>query len=134
MLDKFLHAGVIMITADKPDWLDRVRETLDKPSITLDGPPTVRAAAWDQPHKTIVHLLNLDIKRLSSFEDRVTGVQNIGLVVRVGTGKTRRCRALTADSEGTSGPLKFSILKKGKDTFIETSVPRLEIATVLVLD
>src|SRR5205085_8469727 len=104
-LNKFFLPDAIII-ADKPDWLQRVCQAVGESSIPLHTPPTVRATVWDQPKQTIVHLLNLNIQRLSSFEDRVVPVEDLHLKIRVRSGKIRSCRALTPDSDGTAGALK----------------------------
>jgi len=135
-LDEFFsaHGSGAILSADHTNWLDHVRQAVDQPSITLRGPSTVRAAIWDQPKRTIVHLLNLDVQRLSSFEDRVTPARDLRLTIRVRSAKVRSCRALTADSDGTAGAQKFSILKHGPDAFLETTLPCLAIATILVIE
>lgn len=42
-------------------------------------------------------------------------------------------RALTADSTASAGALKLSARGEGQETLVETTLPRLEIATILSL-
>ena len=94
----------------------------------------MRAVVHDQPHRTLVHLLNLNIERLSSFEDKVTPASGLQAKVRVPFARVRSIRALTADVDGTSGPLNFSSRAEGRGAVVEMTVPRLEIATLVVIE
>jgi hypothetical protein len=134
LLESFVRAGGSIMSADKADWLKVVQAAIGEPAIRLDGPASVRASVYDQPHRTIVHLLNLNVQRLSSFEDRVTPAADLRLAVRVPLRKVRSVRALTADAAGTSGALPFSGTAQGGETLVQIPLPRLEIATILVIE
>ena len=82
----------------------------------------------------MVHLLNLNIERLSSFQDRVQPAEHVGISCRVPFKGVRSVRALTADQSGTSGPLEFSATPEAKETLIETKLPRLDIATIVLIE
>ena len=133
-LENWQSAGGKLVAADKADWLKQVQLTISKPSLALSAPPTVRAVVRDQAGRTIVHLLNLNVQRLSSFEDKVSPAMNVRVTLRVPHKTVRSVRALTADAGGTSGPLHFTARRDGDCTIIETSLDRLEIATLLVCD
>jgi hypothetical protein len=74
------------------------------------------------------------VQRLSSFEDKVTPALDIRVSLRVPFKKVRSVRALTADPEGAAGPLKFSLTSERAGSLIETTLPRLEIAAILVVE
>jgi hypothetical protein len=133
-LKKFTRAGGTIIVANKASWLKEVQRTLGTPSITIQAPSSVRAVVRDQKKRTLVHLLNLNAQRLSSFEDKVTPAFDIRVSLRVPFKNVRSVRALTADSEGSAGPLKFSLTSEGSASFIETTLPHLEIAAILVVE
>lgn len=133
-LETFTRAGGSVITADKADWLKAVQAAIGEPSIRVEAASTVRAVVRDQPHRTIVHLLNLNVRRLSSFDDKATPVTDLRVAVLVPWKKVRSVRALTADAAGTSGALPFSAAAKGRETLLQTTLPRLEIATMLHIE
>jgi len=134
ILENFSRAGGTLVTAEKTDWLKEIQHAVGTPSIHLHGPPTVRAIVRDQPRRTIIHLLNLNIQRISSFEDKVTPASDLQLTVRVPFARVRAVRALTADAGGTSGPLPFSAQSEDKRSVVELKVPRVEIAALLVIE
>ena len=134
LLERFTRAGGSVITAEKADWLKAVQAAIGEPSVRVQGPVTVRAVVRDQPHRTMVHLLNLNVQRLSSFEDKVTPVTDLRVAVLVPLKKVHSVRALTADGAGTSGALRFTSTAKGRETLVQTTLPRLEIATMLRIE
>jgi hypothetical protein len=134
LLEQFTRAGGLIITAEKADWLKEVVTAIGEPSIRMEGPATVRAIVRDQPRRTMVHLLNLNAQRLSSFEDKVTPVADLRIAVRVPLKKVHSVRALTADSAATSGTLQFTPAANGRATLVQLTLPRLEIATILVIE
>ena len=48
--------------------------------------------------------------------------------------KVHSVRALTADASGTSGALQFTLVESGQDTRVRLVLPRLEIATILLIE
>jgi hypothetical protein len=111
-----------------------VRAAIGEPAIRVEGPATVRAIVRDQAHRTMVHLLNLNVQRLSSFEDKVTPVTDLRVVVCVPLKKVHSVRALTADAAAASGALPFSGTAKGRETLVQITLPHLEIATILLVE
>ena len=81
----------------------------------------------------MVHLLNLNVQRLSSFQDKVQPAENVRVTCRIPFKDVRSVRALTADNSGTSGDVGFSAKPDGNDTIVEATLPRLEIATILLI-
>jgi hypothetical protein len=134
VLDKWLAANGLLITADKGDWLKQVQSVITSPSLKLTAPASIRAVVHDQGKRTIVHLLNLNVQKLSSFEDKVTPVTEVCVSVRLPFKNVHSVRALTADANGTSGALKFTTQKDGKETIAEFALDKLEIATIVVCE
>jgi hypothetical protein len=134
LLDRFTRAGGSVITAEKADWLKDVQAVITQPSIRLAGAPTVRAVVRDQPHRTLVHLLNLNVQRISTSEDKVTPVTELRVAVVVPLKKVHSVRALTADAAGTAGAVPFTSTAKGRETLVQITIPRLEIATIVVIE
>ena len=132
--DAFFEWRHLLISAEKPDWLQQIKKALPNPSLSLQAPATVRVSILDQPKRTVVHLLNLNIQRLSSFEDNVTPAEDIQLSVSVPLRKIRSVRVLTADEKCSSGALKFETASSGDYTLVKTTVPRLEISAILVIE
>ena len=134
VLEKFQRNGGRVVAANQPGWMETLQQSIGPPAIVLRGPATLRAVVRDQPSRTLVHLLNLNVQRLSSFEDRVTPVTEVTLTCRVPFKNVRSVRALAADADATAGPLPFTTRREGKESVVEISVPRLQIATIMVID
>ncbi len=130
----FDKQGPGVVAADQPDWLQQLRLKIIKTSIHVKGAPNVRVVVHDQPGRTIVHLYNLNVQRLSSFEDKVTPATDLDLVV-VTSIEPGTVTIRTADKTTTSGPLKFqSFGNGGGGTLVSTTVPRLEISAMIVIE
>ncbi len=99
-------------------------------SITLEAPATVRAVVNDQPHRTIIHLLNLNLQKLTSFTDKVTPAENVHLSVKVPFKHVYKVTALTPDTDATKGELIYSATWGN----IEITIPRLSISTIVVVE
>ncbi len=133
-VDAFQKNGGRVMAADAHDWLASLQFAIEKPSLTMQAPSGVRAVVRDQRDRTLVHLCNLNVQRLSSFEDKVVAATDIRLTVRVPFPHVRSVRALTADSGGTSGSVKFAARADGIETIVDTTIPRLEISTILLIE
>jgi hypothetical protein len=79
-------------------------------------------------------VLNLNVQRLSSFADKVIAAEAVGVTVRVPFKTIRSVRALTADAGATAGLLSFSAKRTGDESMVELTLPRLEIATLLMIE
>lgn len=132
-LEPFIQKGGRLVTAEEGDWLGTVRAALGTPSVQLAGGANVRALVSDQPDRTIIHLLNLNVQRLSSFQDQVTPVSGLQVSVWVPHKRVQGVRVFTADSAGFAGPLAFTGTPADKGTIVEVRVPRLEIGAIMLL-
>jgi hypothetical protein len=131
---KFRDAGGQIVTADAPDWQDKLKRVIASPSLKLIAPSTVRAVVRDQPGRTMIHLLNLNVERLSSFEDQVDPATKIRLTARVPINNVREVASHTADEYGTSGPVEFESQPEGDGSLLTITVPRLEINAIVVIE
>ena len=93
----------------------------------------MRAIVHDQPGRTIVHLYNLNMQRLTSFEDKVTPVENVKLEV-VHPSQVSAVKLHTADENKTAGPLQFTTQAIESGTLVSTTVPRLDISAILTIE
>jgi hypothetical protein len=134
LMERFTRIGGSVITAEKADWLKDVVTAVGEPAIRMEGPATVRVIVRDQPRRTMVHVLNLNVQRLSSFEDKVMPVADLRVAVHTPLKKVRSVRALTADAAASAGTLQFTSTAKGRDTLVQLILPRLEISTILVIE
>ncbi len=128
---EFEKRGGKIVAGNDPGWVDRLVEALGVPSVTIDGPATVRACVYDQPGRTIVHLLNLDVRRLSSFEDAVTPASDVRIRVRVPFANVRTVTGYSADEGTSKGRLSLVLRQVGTGAEVEFTVTRLDIAAII---
>ncbi|MGZ5566819.1 MAG: glycoside hydrolase family 66 protein, partial [Limisphaerales bacterium] len=132
-LDPFRTShGVVVSTTDDKNWIGDMQKALKNPP-TFKVPPSVRVVVRDQPERTIVHLLNLNVQRISSFEDKVTPVANISLKLHVPLKQVRSVEALTADESATQGTVEFTAAQVEDGSDISFQVPSLDISTIIVI-
>jgi hypothetical protein len=132
-IDRFQQDGG-QVVYDGPGWLSNLQQQLKEPSLRLEAPATMRAVVRDQPHKTIVHLYNLNLNRVSSYQDYLTPALDIKLTVRAPFGPVRSVRVLTADRRGTTGTLKYSVDRQNRESIITVTVPRVEVSSMIVIE
>jgi hypothetical protein len=132
-LAKFEQAGGLVVAADEGDWMKTLDASLSR-SLELTGPPTVRAVVRDQAGRTVVHLYNLAIERLSSFEDKVTPAADLSIRVRVPMAAVKSVTLLSADAKATTGPISQTTDPSSGDLFVEFKVPKLAISSMAVIE
>jgi hypothetical protein len=103
-------------------------------SVKVEAPSSVRVVVHDQPKRTIVHLLNLNVRRISSFEDKVTPVSDISLNLRVPMKRVRSVEAMTVDTYATHGKIDFTSVKGSNGSQVLFRVPNLGISTIVVIE
>jgi hypothetical protein len=128
---EFERRGGKLIAGDEERWTDRLIAALGAPSLVVTGPATVRAYVHDQPGRTIVHVLNLNIRRLSSFEDAVTPAAHLRVRVRVPFERVRSVTCTSADVASATGRLPFRANQTGKAVEVEFTLNRLDIAAIV---
>lgn len=134
LLDPFRkrHAVVLSTKEDK-NWIGDMQKVLKNP-VKIEGPASLRVVVRDQPRRTIVHLLNLNVQRLSSFQDKVTPVSGIALKVHVPMKRVGSVQALTADSDATHGDVDFSSEKDPTGSEVSIQILKLGISTIVVIE
>jgi hypothetical protein len=128
-LGKYESTGGQVIFTHQQDWQSRLPPPDSRRISVVNGPATLRVSLRRCQDKTIVHLLNLNVQKLSSFEDKVTPAENVKLQYRAGV-EPKTIQAFTADSTATSGPLEF----KSTRTVTEFTVPRLYLSTIVAIE
>jgi len=132
-IDQFQHDGGKVVWTGEDQWFEQFQNPAGKPSVKVEGLSTVRAVICDQPAKRIVHLLNLNVQRLSSFEDKVTPAADVRLQVRVPFAP-KSVKAISADAEATQGSVPFTSAQEDGDHSLAVTIPHLEISTILLIE
>jgi hypothetical protein len=133
-VEAFAAAEGKIVEADHPNWFREAEHGIGQPSLELDGPKTLRAVVYDQPKRVIIHLLNLNVQRRSSFEDHVEPATNVVVTCRVPLKQVSSVEALSADKAPSSESLKFRTRTTDAGLFVQAKVPRIETSTILVID
>jgi hypothetical protein len=135
VVKRFAERGGLVLTPEGSDTalLTKVKLSIGRPSVTVKAPQTVRVIVRDQGKRTIVHAFNLNILKVSSFEDKVTPADNVEIEVRVQAHRVHSVRKLSAD-DGRDEKVPFITRTDGGQVFVKTLLPRLEIASLLVIE
>jgi hypothetical protein len=134
LLDTFKASGGQVILAQDAHWLAAMQNTVRHSVAIVQGPPTLRAIVSDQPNRTIVHLLNLNVQRLSSFEDRVNPATGVRLRIRVPFATVHSATAISADRDATRGRCAFTTKSDGGGTLVEITLPQVDIASMMLIE
>jgi hypothetical protein len=135
LIEKYKAAGGQVIWSEGKNWLGELQAIQKKTAaIVVDGPPSLRAVVREQEKKTIVHLLNLNVLRLSSFEDRVTPAPQLRLKVRCHADRPTAIKALSADPDATQGDVEFATTREAGAFVVELTLPRVILSTILVIE
>lgn len=131
---EFERRGGKIVAGNEAGWTDRLTAALGPPSVAVDGPATLRAYVCDQPGRTVVHLLNLNVLRISSFEDSVTPASDVRLKVRVPLARVRSVTSYSADERTTCGRLAFVSRQAEKEAEVEFTILHLDIAAIIEIN
>ncbi len=126
-------SGGRVLTADSRKWLNALRKAAGAPSLLIDGPKAVRGVVADAPGKTAVWLYNLNVQRLSSFEDRVIPAEALKLTVRVPFHELTSAVLSACGPEKASQPLEFSTNAKDGALFVHLEIPKLPVGALVLL-
>jgi hypothetical protein len=133
-VDTYKSTGGHVVWTKDANWLDQAKAIAKTPAIVVHGPPAIRAVVRRQGGKTIIHLFNLNVQRLSSFEDRVTPASDVRLRICVNSVEPKSVRALTADNDAASGNIPFHLVHDNDSNFVELTLPRVVLSTILVIE
>ncbi len=126
---KFERAGGKVVAADQGQWLADLKRAVEKPSVVVKGPASVRVVVRDQGNRTIVHIYNLNVQKLSSYQDQVHPAENVQVKVWKPSGGAHLIRVMSADAEAKMFSTDFE--NDGATAVI--NLPRLDIAAVAVI-
>jgi hypothetical protein len=126
---KFERAGGKVVAADHGDWLGELKHAVDKPSVVVQGPATVRVVVRDQGNRTIAHIYNLNIQKLTSFTDQVHPAENVQVKVRKASGKIHLIQVQSADADAKT----FTAKDEEDGTLAVIDIPRLDISAIAVI-
>lgn len=133
-VQKFEAAGGRVVEAAAADWPASLRKALGTPSLVITGPKTVRGVARDLEKRTVIFLYNLNVERLSSFEDKVVPAENVVVEVQV---PFTEIKAVTlSDPEGarSAATAEFSAVETAGGARVRIEVPALNIGLLALVD
>jgi hypothetical protein len=128
------NSGGRIVYADKPNWMQTLQQTIGDRSIKVEGPPTVRAIVHDQPNRTIVHLYNLNVQRLSSFDDKVMAAKDIKIRVSLPFDRVGKVNVDTADEDSSRGAIQYTTGRIGDHFYLTATIPTLSINSIVVIE
>ena len=134
IVGEFEKDGGRVVAAEGGDWLSDLKQAIEKPSLVIEGSPHVRATVHDQPGRTIVHVYNLNVERLNSFEDKVTPATDLRVTLAVPRSKVSNVHVYSAADAGASGTLHYTIRADASGVLLEMTIPRIEISAVLLVE
>jgi len=134
VVERFRKRGGGVLFSNQSGWMDQLASLIPRPSLELTGPRTVRGVLRDTESASVLHLYNLNIERLSSFEDSVTAVENLRVRCRVPRRNVQSVTARSADSGASVGLVKFEALRIGGESVVTFELPRIEISTLVLVE
>jgi hypothetical protein len=123
-----------VIAAKSADWLQTLYRQVQTPILRLDGQPYLRGKVFEKSGRTIVHLLNLNVRKKSSFDDEVFPATNIHIDLKLGKGRIRSAHIISADSHATVGKVPFEIVQREGNQILRLSIPRIDISSILEVE
>ena len=133
-LQSIEQAGKPVVTADSPEWFESLQKAIGSPSLTMDGPATVRGVVRDTKTSTVVHVYNLNVERLSSFEDKVTPAENLRVSVFVPFAQVKAVHFSSADPETPSREIEFTATEEDSGSRVEVTIPKVVVSAMIVVE
>jgi len=124
LLNQYTAGGGKVVFAANDGWLSSI-----SPSLAVKNAPHVRGIVRDAQNATTVFLYNLNIRRISSFEDTVTPVDGLQLEVRVPFKNVTGVTLSTADEDKSETPIPFSLT----GNTLSIQIPALHISALLLI-
>jgi hypothetical protein len=132
-VEAFQRSGGRVVWTDKQDWMKDLPKAIRDPALQIIGPPSVRAVLRMQHGRWLIHLMNLNIRRVSSVADEVTPASDLRLTIKAPF-RVRSVQALSADEGSTQGTVPFASARSKGQSRLEVTVPKLAISTILVIE
>ena len=82
VIEKYKASGGRVIWSQSPTWFKEFQAAATVPAVVVDHQPAIRIVMRSQGTRTIVHVLNLNVERVSSFQDRVKSASNVQVSLR----------------------------------------------------
>jgi len=133
LLSAYEQNGGTCITATDKDWLKQVQQATQGGSLQLDAPETVRAVVRDTKDKTIVFLYNLNMERLSSFEDKVTPVPASSMKILLPRSGITSVTLSSPDASVSTSALEYQAAPADNTVWVECKLPEFETALLIEL-
>jgi hypothetical protein len=122
--------GKVVWTALDKNWIGACQRLAKSPGVKLKAPRAVRVVVRDTQNATVVHVLNLEVQKVNSFEDKVKPAENVSLDISVPMSSVKSVRALSADADATKGTIPF----KQNGNVVHVELPRIVLSTMLVVE
>ncbi len=133
LTEQYAAGGGKVIEGKSEEWLSQVKSAIDPGSVRIDGPATVRAYLSDTANETVVHLLNLNVRRKTSYEDVVIPATDVQIHVRVPFHAIGRVRTYSSDSATHVDEEKATANPVSSGSIVDLRVPRLDVAAMIVI-
>lgn len=121
MVDKYVGDGGKVLFASDGDWMSKI-----SPSLVIKNARHVRGVVRDTGDSTVVLLYNLDVRRVSSFEDAVTPAERVQVDVKLPWKEAKSVTICSADKKAGES-VRFSL--SGDRLSVE--IPRLDVSALL---
>lgn len=131
---QFEGKGGRVIEATERHWPGILKKALVKPSLMIHGPSTVRGVVRDGNNASLVFLYNLNVERLSSFEDKVVPVNDATVEAFVPFKAIKNVRASSFEFPGTPAPVSYDAEETGTGTRIRYEVAPFEIGMLWIIE
>ncbi len=131
-INTFEEKGGSVIEASVEPWITSLKNAVAPPSLLLHGPTTTRGAVRDSPDACLVFLYNLNIERISSFEDKVTPASEVVIEVSV---PCRRIKSVLLSSPDTkASPVPFVPMETETGVRVHIEVPPFPVGLMLIIE
>ncbi|HUW59755.1 MAG TPA: prolyl oligopeptidase family serine peptidase [Candidatus Bathyarchaeia archaeon] len=122
VLSQYVSGGGKVVFAANDGWTSSIN-----PSLVIKNAPHVHGIVRDAQNATTVFLYNLNIRRISSFEDAVTPADHLQLEIKIPWKHVANVTLSTADEDKSETSIPFSL--SGDTLSIE--IPTLHISALL---
>ena len=124
ILTEYTAGGGKVIFATNNGWSNSIN-----PSLLIKNAPHVRGIVRDAENTTSVFLYNLNIRRVSSFEDAVTPAEHLQLEIKIPWKHVASVSISTTDKDSAADTLPFSLT----GNTLSTDIPELRISALLLI-
>lgn len=120
----------VFIDASNNSFLASLKNCLPEPSLKLNPNNGLRAVIKEKQDKIFILIYNLNIERISTYEDKVTPAKNIHISIKITQPEIEKILVLTPDIPPESIHYEISTSPKGF-SHISLHLPELPIAGIV---